>query len=187
MLSSNLGLGNNQLERIAAIGLINGMLQNADRLEQISGHLDLAREVGRVCENLLGLSGEFHGLAVVIAILHCCLDSRNLVAIIENLIDAGVEHVGTAVDGRKTGEALRKLTETVERINVRRLAIASHGVHIKADPVDGFGGHARFCDIEVGLEQSHRVTDEVTGIVFETELVIYILHRALRDIQAWIM
>lgn len=184
MLSSNLGLGDDQLNGIAAIGLINGMLQNADGLEQISGHPDLAREVGWVGENLLGLGGELHGLAIIITILHRGLDSRNLVTVIQNLIDAGVEHVGAAVDSGETGESLWKLTKAVEWIDIRRLSIAGHGVHVKSNAIDGFGGHASFCDIEIGLKQSHGVTDKVAGIVFETELVIYVLHCALSDIQA---
>lgn len=187
MLSSNLGLRDDQLKRIAAIGLINGMLQDTDSLEQVSGHLDLSGEVRRVGEDLLGLGGELHSLATLITILHGRLDPRNLLAFIEDLINVGVKHVGTTVDGGETSKSLRKLTKTVERIDVGRLSIACHRVHIKTNAVDGLGGHSSLGDIEIRLIQRHRVADEVAGVVFEAEFVVYILHRTLSNIQAWMM
>lgn len=189
MLPSNLRLRNNQLERIAAIGLLNGMLQDADRFKEVAGHPDLAREVRRVGDDLLSLCLELHRLVVVVvAVLHSCLNPRNLAAIVmEHLVDAGVEHVCTAVDCGEARKALRKLTKAVKRVDVRRLPVPGHGVHIQANAVDGFGGHAGFCDVEIGLEQSHRVADEVTGVILEAKLVVYILHRALGNVQTWVI
>lgn len=187
MLSSNLRLGNDQLQRVATVRLVDGVLQDADRLQQVSGNLGLAREIRWVGQNLLGLGGEAHGFAAVIPILHGGLDSRNLAVLIEDLIDVGVKHVGTSVDSRQTSEALRELTQTVERVDVGRLAVAGHRVHVQADAVDGIGGHSTLSNIVVGLIQGHGVANEVTGVFFQAEFVIDFLHGALSNVQAYTM
>lgn len=156
MLPSNLRLGDDQLQRVTAIGLVDGVLENTDGLEQVAGHGGLAGEVGRVCEDLLCLGGEVHGLRSVVPVLHRRLDTRDLPAVvIENLIDVGVEHVGTAVDGGQTGETLRELTQAVERVDVRRLAVPGHRVHVQTDAVDSLDGLANLVDVVIGLIQSH--------------------------------
>lgn len=185
MLPSDLRLGDNQLQRIAAIRLVNGVLQDADGLEQVASHPDLAREVRRVGQDLLSLGRELHGLAVVVTVLHGGLDSRDLAAlVVENLVDAGVEHVGTSIDSRQTGETLGKFTKTVQRVDIRRLAVPSHGVHVQANPVDGVGSHARLFNVFIGLVEGHRVTNEVPGVRLQSELVVDVLHGTLRDIKA---
>lgn len=60
MLASDLGLGNYKLQRVTAISLVDGVLQDADSLQQVSADLNLAREVRRIGDNLLGLGLEFH-------------------------------------------------------------------------------------------------------------------------------
>lgn len=184
MLAANLGLRNDQLQRVAAVGLVDGVVQNADGLEQVTSNAGLAGEVGGVGQDLLGLGGEVHGLAVVLPVLHRGLDARNLAVLVEHLVDVGVEHVRTSVNGRETSEALRELTQAVKRVDVGRLAVPGHGVDVQADAVDGFGGHSRLVDVLVGLVQGHGVSDEVTGVVFQPELVIDILHGALVNVQA---
>lgn len=187
MLPPNLRLGDDQLQRVTVIGLGDRVLENTDGLEQVAGHGGLAGEVGRVCEDLLCLGGKVHGLGSVVSVLHRRLDTRDLSAVvIEHLIDVGVEHVGTAVNGGQTGEALRELTQTVERVDVWRLAVPGHRVHVQTDAVDSLGGLTNLVDVVIGLVQSHRVTDKLTGIVFETELVINVLHRARADVQTCI-
>lgn len=185
MLASNLGLGDDQLHRVAAVGLIDGVVQNADGLEQVSGDLRLAWEVGRISDDLLGLGLKLHGLGLVITVLHGRLDAGNLAILVKHLVNVGVQHVGTAVDGRQTSEALGQLAETVERVDVRRFSVACHRVDIQADAVNGFDGGTVLVDIFVGGVQSHRVTDKIAGVILEAELVVDLLHSASVDVQSW--
>ena len=185
VLSSDLRLGDDELQRVAAIGLVNGMLQDTDRLEQVARHRGLAREVGRVCENLLRLGGEGHGLRCVIPVLHSGLDASNLtLPVVLHLIDVGVKHVSTTVDGGQTSKTLGKLAQTVERVDVWRFTVPGHRVHVQADTVDGFAGITGLVDVLIGRVQSHRVTNEVTGVVFKAELFVDVLHCALSNVQA---
>lgn len=184
MLPSNLGLGNDQLQRVASISLVNGVLQDTDRLEQVARDLDLAGEVRRIGDDLLGLSLELHGSRLVVAVLHSGLDPGNVSAVVKHLVDVGVQHVGATVDGRQTSKALRQLTQTVKRVDVRRLAVASHGVDVEADAVDGLHGHTWLGDVFVRRVKGHGVANEVAGVVLQTKLVIDLLHSARCDIQA---
>jgi len=185
MLPSNLRLGNDQLQRVAAVRLVDGVFQDTDSLDQVSADPNLAGEVGRIGDNLLGLGLELHGLGLVITVLHGSLDAGDLAAVIvEHLVDVGVQHVGATVDGRQTSETLGELTQAVERIDIGRLAVSGHGVDIKADAVDSLDGHAGFGDVVILGEQGHRVANEVAGVVLETKLVVNILHGARADVQA---
>lgn len=182
VLPSNLGLGKNQLQRVAAISLVDRVLQDADRLEQVAGNLDLAGEVRRVGNDLLSLGLELHGGRLVIAILHGGLDTGDLTAVVEHLVDIGVQHVGAAVDSGQTSKTLGELTQTVERVDVWRLAISSHGVDVQADAVDSLD-HARLGDVVVRGIEGHRVANKVAGVILEAELVINLLHGARSDVQ----
>lgn len=162
------------------------MLQDTDGLEQIAGDLDIVGEVRRIGNDLLGLGLELHRRGLVITILHGSLDTRDLATlVIQHLIDVGVQHVGTTVDGGKTGKALRKLAETVEGVDVRRLAVTGHGVDVEADVVDGLDGSAGLVDVLVRGVEGHGVTNEVTGVVLETELVIDLLHGAGSNVETY--
>ena len=183
MLASNLGLRNDELQRITAIGLVNGVLQDADRLEQVSGNADLAREVGGVGNNFLCLGFKFHNLGVLITVLHGGLDTGDLAVLVQHLIDVGVQHVGTAVDGGKTSKALGKLTQTVERVDVWGLSVAGHGVDVETDAVDSIDSHTGLVDVLIRWVQSHGVANEITGVLLEAELIVDILHGDGGDVQ----
>lgn len=185
VLASNLGLGNDQLHRVAAVGLIDRVVQNTDSLEQVSGHLGLVREVRRIGDDLLGLGLKLHGLGLVITVLHGRLDTGNLAVLVKHLVDVGVQHVGTAVDGRQTSETLGQLAEAVERVDVWGFSVACHRVDIQANAVNGFDGGAVLGDILVRGVQSHGVTDEIASVVLEAKLVVNLLHRASVDVQSW--
>lgn len=162
------------------------MLQDADRLEQVSGDLDLAGEVGWVGNNLLGLGLKLHLRSLVVAVLHGGLDARDLAVVIEHLVDVGVQHVGTAVDCRQTSEALGELTQTVQGVDVWRLAVAGHGVDVKANSVDCLDGLARLVNVFVRREKGHGMADKVPSVILQAELVINLLHTARTDFQAYI-
>lgn len=117
-------------------------------------------------------------------ITHGGLDPGNLSIFVKNLVDAGVEHIGSTIDGRKTSETLRELTEAVKGIDIWRLSVARHGVHVKANAIDSLDGGSRLVNVVVRLVESHRMADEIASVIFEAELVINLLHGALRNIQA---
>ena len=179
MLSANLGLGNDKLERVTAIRLVDRVVQDANRAEQVSDNSGLSGEVRWVRNDLLDLGGESHSVTGLILLLHRGADTGNLtVLIIHDLVDVGVEHVGATVDGRETGESLWELTKAVEGVDVRRLAITSHGVHVQTDTLDGLTSLSCLSDVVVGLVESHGVADKVASAVFKSKLVIDILHGA---------
>ena len=186
MLASDLGLGNDQLQGIATVGLVNRVLQDTDRLQQVSRNPDLPGEVGGIGNDLLGLGLELHLGRLVITVPHSGLDARDLAVIVEHLVDVGVQHVGTTVDSRQTSEALGKLTQAIQGVDVRRLSVTGHGVDVEADAVDSLGGGARLVNVLVRWEQCHGVTDEVTGVLLEAELVVNILHGARTDVQSYV-
>lgn len=184
VLSSNLGLRNDELKRVAVIGLIDRVVQNADCLQQMTNNLGLLGEVRRVGNDLLGLGGEGESLTRLASFFHSSLDTRHLTILIQDLIDVCVQHVSSTVDGGQTSKALRELTQSVKRVNVGRLSVASHGIHIQSNTVDGLSGLPGFGDVIVRLVQSHGVSDKVTGGSLERELIVYILHGASGHVES---
>lgn len=87
-------------------------------------------EVGRVANDLLSLDSfsprtDTDELAITIG---------------DDLVDRFFEHVGTTVDGGKTSEGLREFSKPIERVDVGRLSITSHGGGIHDDTVVGGSG-----------------------------------------------
>src|SRR5690242_11042509 len=186
VLAADLRLGNDQLQRVRIVGVGNGVVENADSLEQVSSDTRLTREVGRVSEDLLGFGLELHSWAGVVLLLHSSLDTDDLATIVEELVDISVEHICTTVDSRETSEALRKFAQAVQRVDVRRLAVACHRVDIETNALDCFVCGALLVDVVVGLVQGHGVTDEVTSCGLQSELVVDVLHGAVLHIKTYI-
>ena len=157
------------------------MLENADGAEDVADNLDLVGEVAGVAEDHLGAGLELHlGLDTG----HGGLDADGLAVLVDELVNVGVEHVGTAVDGGKTGEALGKLAKAVERVDVWRLAVAGDGLAVEADALDGLRGGARGIEVVVVEVEGHGVADEILGAGLEAELVKDLLHGAGVHIEA---
>lgn len=64
--------------------------------------------------------------------------------VVDNLLDGAVQHVRAAIDGRQTVrecqrahtlpcKALGQLTQTVQGVQVRRIAVASNGLAVQLD------------------------------------------------------
>lgn len=106
VFSADLGLRNDQLQRVAVVGAGNRVVEDADRLKEIASDGRFAREVRRVCQDLLALCGELHAVALLAALLHGSLDTGDFVSGVHDLLDFGVEHIRASIDGRKTGETL---------------------------------------------------------------------------------
>lgn len=180
VLAADLVLGNDDLARVAVVRAGERVLEDADGPEHVADDLDLVGEVRRVAEDHLGARLEAHLLDA----RHGGLDAHGLVALVQHLVDVGVEHVGAAIDGRQAGEALGQLAEAVERVDVGRLAVPGHRVAVEADPLDGLGGLAGDTDVlVVGLVEGHGVADEVARAGLEAELVIHLLHGDAVDVE----
>lgn len=158
------------------------MLEDADSPENMTNDLGLAREVGRVAEDHLGLGLELHLLDTS----HGGLDANSLAALLKNLVNVGVEHVSAAIDGREAGKTLGQLAKTVERVDVRRFSVTGDGVAVEADTLDGLRGLADGGHVLVGQVEGHGVADEVAGASLKTELVIDLLHAAVVDIKTYV-
>lgn len=181
VLAANLGLGDDQLARVAVIGVGKRVLEDADGAQDVARNLDLVLEVARVAKDHLGTGLELHlGLNTA----HGSLDADGLASFVNNLVNVGVKHIGTAVDGAETSEALGKFAETVERVDVRRLSVSCNTVSIQTNAFDGLGGAARCIEVGVGLVESHGVADEILRRRLQTKLVIDILHSAGAHIEA---
>src|SRR4051794_32215086 len=99
----------------------------------MAGNLNLRREVARVSEDHLRLRLKLHlGLDAG----HGRLDADGLLALIQDIVNMGVEHVCAAVDGAQTREALGQLAESVERVDVWRFPVARDTVTVEPDPLE---------------------------------------------------
>lgn len=125
-------LGDDDLSAVRVVGTRDGVLQDADRAYDLTllddPHLTALRrlaraEVAGVADDLLRLDG-------LVAAAHA---DELAVRVRDDLVDRLVQHVGAAVDGAETGEGLGQLAETVERVDVRRLAVAGHGRCVQND------------------------------------------------------
>lgn len=107
------------------------MLENADRAYDLAflNDTDLAlgllagAEVARVTNDLLRLDG----------LVTAANADELAVRVRNNLVNGLVEHVGTAIDGAQAGERLWELAETVEGVDVRRLAVPGHRRRVQDD------------------------------------------------------
>jgi hypothetical protein len=159
VLPADLVLGDDDLRRIRVVGTRYGVLEDTDRPDHLAGfyhpHLSssllelLARsKVAGITNDLLrahrlsrrGDAGELAGLGVDV-----------------DRLDLLVEHVGASVDGREAGERLGQLAETVERVDVGRLAVPRHGLGVEDDSVDrGPGGLGLVAEKDVSMTLIHR-------------------------------
>jgi len=114
--TTDLLLRDDDLSALSVVGVRNGVAEDANGTNNLANGSDTVREVRGVSDDELAVSNRLSPLAG--------LDTDSLAALHDNALDGSVEHVGTTVDGAETSKALRKLTKTIERIEVRTLGIA---------------------------------------------------------------
>ena len=136
MFASDLGLGNNKLQgvRIGSIG--DGVVKNANGFKKMSSNARFAGEVRGISQDLLRLCLELQAFTSIVLLLHGRLDTNDLATLVQELVHVGVQHICTAVNGRKTSEALGKLSKTVKWVNIWGLSVSCHGVDIKPDSLN---------------------------------------------------
>jgi len=112
------------------------------------------------------------------------LDTNSLAVLNDDVVDGSVEHVGTTVDGAETSKALRKLTKTVERVEVRALcsSITREGVEVELHAKNRL--ESRLSQIVIVQVQADCVADEIDGIRLEAELGVELSHGHLGEIVA---
>lgn len=90
-------LWQNDLDGWNVICVWDWVIQDADSSNDLTNNLGLAHisNVGWVTDNKWGLGGLFTRA-----------DTNSFTALHKNLVDWGVQHVGTTVNGAKTGERL---------------------------------------------------------------------------------
>jgi len=179
--AANLGLRDDQLARVGIVGADQRVLENADGTQNVASNLDLVGEVARVTKNHLGAGLELH---LRLDTSHGSLDTNSLASLVDELIDVGVEHIGTAVDGTEAGETLGELSQSVERVDIRRLSVARNTVAIQADALDGLGRSTGFIQVGIVVVKRHGVADKVLGCDLEAELVVDLLHGATAQVES---
>lgn len=180
VLPADLRLRDDQLCGIGVVGAGQGVLEHADSTQHMARDLDLVGEVGWVAKDHLGLRLKLH---LRLDARHGGLDADCRVALVQHLINAGVQHVGAAVDGRQTGEALGQLAESVQRVDVGGLSVPGHRVAVQADALDGLGRGALGGGVRIVEVQGHGMADEVLGAVLEAELVVDVFHCAVAQVE----
>ncbi len=88
------------------------------------------------------------------------------------------------MDSRETCESLGKLSQTVQWVDVWRFSVASDGVTVKTDALDGLWCSALLSDVVVGGVKCHGVTNEVASGGLQAELIKDILHGAGLNVQS---
>jgi hypothetical protein len=184
VLAADLALGDDKLEGVSIVGVVEWVVEDADRFEQVVRDLRFAGEVRRVRDDGLAFCAELHAVARLAALFHRRLNTDGLAAFPEHFVDVCVEHVCAAVNGGEASKALGQFAEAVERVDVRRFAVAGHAVDVQTDAHDDLFGDANLRDILVGGVQRHGVSDEVARVRFQAVFVVNFLHGALVEVQA---
>ena len=131
---SYLVLGDDNLTTIRVIRSRDGVVEETNSADDLAlfNDADLSAisyltsaEVGGIADDLLGRNG----------FLSRTDADKIAITVSDDLVNWFVEHVGTTIDGGETGEGLRKLPETIERVNVGGFAVASHGRGVHNDTV----------------------------------------------------
>lgn len=76
------------------------MVQDAYGPDELANDVNLAGKVRWIGDDLLGLGGEAHTFALLSSFLHRCLESGDRRSIVQDLVNCGIEHIGTPIDCR---------------------------------------------------------------------------------------
>jgi hypothetical protein len=182
VVTSNLGLRNDQLAGITVVCSSKRVVQNANGLQDVSSNLNLAREVGRVSKNLLCLGCELHG-RLSTPILHCGLNPHSLGAFIDDFIDIGIQHVSSTIDSRQACKSLWQLSKTVKRVDIWGFPVSGHRVTVQSNAFNRLGSPPFLVKVIVGLVQSHSMTNKVSSSSLKSEFVINVFHCACVDVE----
>ena len=165
VLTADLRAGDDDLGRLLIIGVGDGVVEEADAPNDLTGGSDgILGEVRGITDDHLGLG---HFIARLDAV-------RNAVGILEDFIDVAVQHEGSTVDSAETGEALRQTAKTVQGVDVGAGTVASQGVAVALQLLDG-GGSGLIEVVVVELE-AHGVRDELVRFGDKAKVNVQLSH-----------
>ena len=159
-LSLQLLLGQDDLDGWHVLGVWNRVVHDADGSDNLANHLGLVHvsNIGGVANHEWGLGGLVTGA-----------DTDDLAALHKDLIDRGVQHVGTTVNGAQTRERLGETSETVHWVQEWRATILTHGFLVELHLWEGVvGGHLQVAVITL---HGDSVTKEINGVLLEAGLL----------------
>mmetsp|Transcript_14426 Transcript_14426/g.56731 ORF Transcript_14426/g.56731 Transcript_14426/m.56731 type:complete len:418 (-) Transcript_14426:163-1416(-) len=170
-LAADLLLGDDDLRRLAVLGVGHGVVEDAHDAHDAASVAHLVREVRGVTNDELGLGD-----------LALRLHADGLAVLHNDLVDGLVQHVGASVDGAQPSECLGELSEAVERVEVGRLQVARQRLEVKLHL--GQGRASRLLQVVVVEVEGQSVAGEVDGAVVEAELLEDLVHGGLGGVEA---
>merc|ERR1711976_38022 len=105
VVTINLFLREDDLRRKSVFGVRDGVVQQANATDDLTGLFHLVRYVRGITVDLLALGR-----------LRSGSDTNDLSAFHDDLVDRLIQHVSAAVDSGKSSEALGKFAQTVQGI-----------------------------------------------------------------------
>ena len=157
------------------------MVEEANGTDDLTGGADFrGGEVGGVPDDhgtLGDLKLPLSGLHVVDVDLN---SPSGPIVVKENLLDVGVEHESSSMDGAEPGEALGKPTEAVHGVDVRGLPVSLKGGAVRLKVGKGLDG--RLVEVIVVGLQAHCVGDKLVGGVAEPEGGVKLAHGHLGEV-----
>lgn len=174
-LALDLLLGDDDLAALGAVGAVDGVREDADEAHDRAHLLDAVGEVRGVADDELALGDG-------VALLGRLDADARAGLVVDKAADGGVEHVGPAVDGREARKALGELAEAVEGVDVRGLRVAGERLKVQLRLVDRLEGG--LLDVRVVAVEGDGVPDEVDRVGLEAVLLVELVHRHLREVEA---
>jgi len=175
-LTTDLLLRDDDLSALSIVGIGDRVAEDADGTNDLASGVDTVREVRRISNDELALGD---GLGVLRR-----LDTDSLAVLHDDVVDRSIQHVGTTIDGAETSKALRKLTKTVERVQVGALGIGitRQGVEVELHTNDGL--ESGLLQVVIVQVQADSVTDEIDGVGLEVKLGVELSHGHLVEVVA---
>jgi len=174
--TTDLLLRDDDLSALSVVGVGDGVAEDAD------GADDLASAVHTIGE-VRGISDDELALGDGVRLLRG-LDTDGVTVLDDDVVDGGVEHVGTTVDGAETSKALRKLTKTIEWVEVGALGVGIAGKRVEVELHADDRLKSRLLQVVIVEVEADSVTDEVDGVGLKAELGIELTHGHLVQVIA---
>lgn len=172
ILSFQLTLGNDDLNRWDVLGVGERVVQDADASD------DLLDQLHSVLESTLDGVGRVANDHGAVGNPVSILDTDDLPVFEEDLVDVGVQHESASVDGADPRESFRDASKTVDGINEWRVSILAHGIGVELDLPDHLDSR-ELVEALIGVE-GNCVADEVNGVGLESEFLEHDLGRLAR-------
>ena len=140
------------------------VIHQADATDHLSGLLHQAGDVRRIAKHLF----TFGSLAAA-------LDADDFAVVsVNEFVHGLIQHVGSSIDSGQASKALGKLSQSVEGIKVRALAVTGERVGVELDTLDSL--ETRLGQVRVVAVQGQGVADKVARVDVEAVLLVQLLH-----------